>query len=151
MQGLGAPTLHTVRNLLLTLWLALHICGSASMDSTNCRCVVCIYWGKKTHISGPAQFKPSVVQGSTVVSTGFRKWLNVIRKGETGVRFLAWVTRWMVMALIEIWGGKVVYIWMVVLEMFFIHICSSEFSIFFATTIYYFWNESKQRVVLFVL
>lgn len=42
---------------------------------------------------------------------------------------------------------KVVDFWIVVLEMVFVSFCSSEFSIFFIITIYYFWNENKQRIV----
>lgn len=53
-------------------------------------------------------------------------------------------------ALIEIWGGKVVYIWMVILEMFFIHICSSEFSIFFTTTITFGMRVNKGGFVCVV-
>ena len=74
---------------------------------------------------------------SIVVLIVFRKWLNVVCKGETGVRFLAWVAGWMVMALIKICEGKVVYIWIAGL-CFLIHICSSESSIFCITTLYYF-------------
>lgn len=43
-----------IKNLCITLHLALYISFSASVDSTNCSlCSTVIYIGKNSHISGP--------------------------------------------------------------------------------------------------